>query len=149
MLSVKELNKIYDNGGFFDVIKAVKRELEYGMVIHTYKSIYCIHTGGWSEDEQLLSNLTDMASLFRYNHFIGYVRGGAYYFDYNMNDNEYRYRIIPHLNAIDAIKENSIDILDILVTGKLICSDKTKEDLQLYVNKVSYIDKRRKDSERI
>lgn len=124
MLSVKELNKMYDNGGFFDVIKAVKRELGYGTVTIPYQLVYCITTSGWSEDEQLLANLTDKASLFGHNHFVGHVRGGAYYFDYNMKDAEYSYMII-HSNAIDEIKANSFDILDILAIGKLIRFDKT------------------------
>ena len=126
MLSVKELNKIYDNGGFYDVIEAVKHELEYGTVTNPYQLVYCINTGGWSEDEQLLSNLTHMASLFRYNHFVGHVRGEVYYFDYNMKYAEYSYMIIPY--SIDEIKANSFDILDILVTGTLIRLNKTEED---------------------
>ena len=76
-----ELNKIYDEKGFQGIIRFVKDELEYGNVTEK-NGLYCITTGGWSEDEFLLHSLISSVSKFHY-HYKGYIVGGAFYFSEN------------------------------------------------------------------
>ena len=72
------LNKIYDKKGFQGIIEYVKDELEYGDVTIKH-GVYCITTGGWSEDEFLIHSLISPVSKFHY-HYCGYLVGGAFYF---------------------------------------------------------------------
>lgn len=77
------LNKIYDEKGFQGIIRFVKDELEYGKVTEK-NGLYCITTGGWSEDEFLVHSLISPVSKFHY-HYKGYIVGGAFYFSENKN----------------------------------------------------------------
>lgn len=73
-----KLNKIYDKEGFQGIINFVQEELKYGKV--TIKNgLYCITTGGWSDDEFLIHSLISPVSKFHY-HYVGYIIGGAFYF---------------------------------------------------------------------
>lgn len=72
------LNKIYDKNGFQGVIDFVKGELKYGSVSFR-NGLYCITTGGWSDDEFLVDALISLACRFRY-HYCGYIVGGAFFF---------------------------------------------------------------------
>ena len=76
-----ELNKIYDKEGFQGIIEYIMGELTYGNVSFR-NGLYCITTGGWSEDEFLLDSLISPVSKMRY-HYCGHVVGGAFYFSEN------------------------------------------------------------------
>ncbi len=83
------INSIYNEYGFRGVINYIERWLEYGELTETQEGLYRITTGGWLEDEWLVGGLTHMRSLFGNNHYVGYLRGGAYYFAENMEDNDF------------------------------------------------------------
>lgn len=72
------LNKIYDKKGFHGIIELVKSELEYGNVSFR-NGLYCITTGGWSDDEALVHALISPVCRFHY-HYCGYIVGGAFFF---------------------------------------------------------------------
>ena len=72
------LNKIYDKKGFHGIIELVKGELEYGNVSFR-NGLYCITTGGWSDDESLVHALISPVCRFHY-HYCGYIVGGAFFF---------------------------------------------------------------------
>ena len=72
------LNKIYDKKGFQGIIELVKGELEYGNVSFR-NGLYCITTGGWSDDESLVHALISPVCRFHY-HYCGYIVGGAFFF---------------------------------------------------------------------
>lgn len=74
----KYLNKIYDKKGFHSIIELVKSELEYGNVSFR-NGLYCITTGGWSDDESLVHALISPVCRFHY-HYCGYIVGGAFFF---------------------------------------------------------------------
>lgn len=73
-------NQIYETKGFDGVIESVEIRLRYGMVQEKENGLFCITTGGWYDDEQLLYSLTHVFSRFGNAHFVGELRGGAYYF---------------------------------------------------------------------
>ena len=79
-----ELNKIYDKKGFQGIIETVKNNLEYGNVTEK-NGLYCITTGGWSEDEHIIHSLISPVSKFHY-HYCGYIVGGAFFFCENKDD---------------------------------------------------------------
>lgn len=72
------INTIYDTEGFKGVIEEVQHRLVYGTVRKT-NGLYCISTGGWSDDEELLDVLTSPMVKFHYHH-VGYLVGGHFYF---------------------------------------------------------------------
>ena len=97
MLSVEKINKIYEESGFDGVIGAVVDKLEYGSVrYYPEDEIFCIITRGWSNDESIIYNLVDLVSVFGQKHYVGYIRGGAYYF---AKDSGCHYRIVPNSEA--------------------------------------------------
>ena len=73
-------NDIYDKYGFKGVIEEVSEMLAYGGVTKKDKGLYCISTAGFSEDEEICRSLTYILSKFGNKHYVGYLRGGAYYF---------------------------------------------------------------------
>ena len=94
MLSVEKINKIYEESGFDGVIGAVADRLECGFVrYYAEDEIFCIITRGWSNDESVIYNLLDPVSIFGQNHYVGYIRGGAYYV---AQDSRCHYRIVPN-----------------------------------------------------
>ena len=72
------INTVYETEGFKGVIEEVQSRLVYGTVIKT-NGLYCISTGGWSDDEALLDALISPMTRFHY-HYVGYLVGGHFYF---------------------------------------------------------------------
>ena len=90
---IKYLNTVYDETGFDGVIDEVKSRLVYGSV-SIKNDLHCITTGGWSDDEMLLHTLSSPLTKF-HKHYVGYVRGGAFYFDKtHYNDWDYTHDIV-------------------------------------------------------
>ena len=58
------LNKLYKKEGFQGVITDISDRLEYGNVTVHDDGLYCVTTGGWSDDEHLLHCLTHILSQF-------------------------------------------------------------------------------------
>ena len=77
---VKYLNSIYSEQGFIGLINSVENLLTYGKVTNKGDGIYCITTAGYSDDEELCRNLISITSDFGRYHYIGYLRGGVFYF---------------------------------------------------------------------
>lgn len=75
-------NHIYEENGFEGVLRHVDRLLKFGSVdcVDEETELYRITTMGWSDDEYVLDELNHFLSLFRSNHYVGYVVGGAYYY---------------------------------------------------------------------
>lgn len=78
-IEAKHLNNIYKKFGFDGVIKEVRQRLVYGTVTEM-DNLIRISTGGWSDDEALLDVLISSLTQFHY-HYVGYIVGGAFYFD--------------------------------------------------------------------
>ena len=90
---VNILNTLYTKYGFKAVLNEVESRLVYGR-IRKQDGLYEITTGGWSEDELLVHALINPASKFHY-HYIGYLVGGAFYFDEDRSiESHRRIRII-------------------------------------------------------
>lgn len=86
MTDTDTINEIYEQSGFDGVISFVEGELELGEITETDNKMYCITTAGWSEDEFLVYALIDLTSIFGTKHYVGYIRGGAYYFCEEIDD---------------------------------------------------------------
>lgn len=80
---VKKYNAIYDELGFDGIIEEMEHTLVYGSVTELYNDMYCISTGGWSDDEERLHNLICFASMFGHIHYVGVLCGGHFYFSRN------------------------------------------------------------------
>ena len=99
MCLVDKFNDIYDKSGFNGVIEylednlqfgGVERktdDLQFGGVERKTDDLIMITTGGFSEDEDLIHSLLHMTCTFGRKHYVGYLRGGAYYF--SRYDKEY------------------------------------------------------------
>lgn len=93
-------NHTYEYDGFEGVLYELEDKLEYGKIIEKENGIWCITTGGWQHDEEMIESLLDLTSLFGHYHYLGYVRGGAYYFAekaYELN-----YEIVPYLSDAES-----------------------------------------------
>jgi hypothetical protein len=77
---IKLYNKIYIEKGYHGIIRALKRDLEFGDINFPSDNLLKVTTGGWSDDEDVLSSLTSFNSMFGYNHYVGKLRGGVFYF---------------------------------------------------------------------
>ena len=86
---IRHYNKIYKEIGFEGVIDDLHYKLHLGRVIEKGKGLYCIITCGWSDDEEIVDALTHVYSLFACKHYVGYLRGGAYYFAEDMDNNDF------------------------------------------------------------
>lgn len=75
---IEIINTVYHIEGFKGVIEEVQDRLVYGTVKKT-NGLYCISTGGWSDDEALLDALISPMTRFHY-HYVGYLVGGHFYF---------------------------------------------------------------------
>ena len=95
---VEYYNQIYATHGFQGVIQAVENELHIGRVIRKPNQIVCITTGGWSEDEEIIDTIIDILSKFGQFHYIGNIRGGAYYFAEHMECTEGTFEIVEALS---------------------------------------------------
>lgn len=77
----EHFNNIYTNGGgFYGVLEEIEDKLHIGRVTKKGNGLYQITTGGWSDDEELLYSLMSFLSRFGRNHYVGKLRGGAFYF---------------------------------------------------------------------
>lgn len=100
-IQVDIINTIYTKYGFQAVLNEVESRLTYGKLRKQDDGLYEITTGGWSEDEQLVHALINPASKFHY-HYIGYLRGGAFYFDEDKTiESHRRIRIIKEKEEAD------------------------------------------------
>ena len=84
---IEVFNTIYDKYGFDGVLEEIKGRLLYGTVTKKDDDLYRISTGGWSDDEEILHSLTSLPSKFGYFHYVGVLRGGAYYFSEKNHNN--------------------------------------------------------------
>lgn len=100
-IQVDIINMIYTKYGFHAVLNEVESRLTYGKLRKHDDGLYEITTGGWSEDEQLVHALINPASKFHY-HYIGYLMGGAFYFDEDKTiESHRRIRIIKEKEEAD------------------------------------------------
>lgn len=83
---IHHFNATYEEDGFCGVLKEVKDMLRYGNVTKIEDGLYRVSTGGWSDDEDILHNLTHILSVFGHRHYVGYLRGGAFYFSEKEHD---------------------------------------------------------------
>ena len=79
-VQIQEFNSLYKKGGFDAVIEHCKYALKYDGVKEEKDGIVCMVTSGWSENEWLIYNLNHFMSEFGRNHYIGSLRGGAFYY---------------------------------------------------------------------
>lgn len=77
---IYSFNETYKEKGFKGIIDKMEDLLQYGEITQEQEQLWRITTGGFSEDEQLLHQLVCILSDFSRNHYVGYLRGGAYYF---------------------------------------------------------------------
>ena len=95
------INTIYTKYGFQAVLNEVESRLTYGKIRKQDDGLYEITTGGWSEDEHLVHALINPASRSHY-HYIGYLTGGAFYFDKDKSiDSHRRIKIIKEKAEAD------------------------------------------------
>lgn len=88
---VNFLNRIYDEKGFQGIVNILESETrQYGsMKVHP-NGLYEFTTGGWSENEWLLSMCNHIVCKF-HRHYVGWLRGGSWWFAENTDD--YRFNI--------------------------------------------------------
>lgn len=77
---VKVFNSTYEETGYEGVVNLVGSMLDYGKVELLHNDCVMIVTAGWSEDELIVEALMHPASIFWNKHYVGFLRGGAYYF---------------------------------------------------------------------
>ena len=77
---VDEFNQQYSLHGFHGVLSLVEDMLEYGRVKKMDDCLWRITTAGYSDDEEICQNLRHILCRFGYLHYVGSLRGGAYYF---------------------------------------------------------------------
>ena len=87
MVIVDKINEIYNVNGFDGVVEYLEDNLQYGDVERKTDDLIMITTGGWSDDEDLIHSLIYITCKFGKKHYVGYLRGGAYYF--SRYDKEY------------------------------------------------------------
>ena len=79
LLYIELINTFYKKYGFQGVLEEISDRLTYGKVTEKEQGLYCITTGGWSDDEFLVECLLNPVSKM-YHHYVGYIIGGAFYF---------------------------------------------------------------------
>ena len=77
---IEIFNTVYEKYGFDGVIEEITDRLKYGTVKKTDTGLYRISTAGYSDDEIVLASLTFFTCIFGYKHYVGFLRGGHYYF---------------------------------------------------------------------
>lgn len=97
---IKLYNKIYIEKGYHGIIRALKRDLEFGDINFPSDNLLQVTTGGWIDDEDVLSSLTSFNSMFGYNHYVGKLRGGVFYFAEQMESTS-AFEIIKKLPDIE------------------------------------------------
>ena len=55
---IKFYNRVYQEKGYHVIIRALKRDLEFGEINFPSDNLLQVTTGGWSDDEDALSSLT-------------------------------------------------------------------------------------------
>lgn len=90
-------NKIYQERGFQGVIRQVELDLHIGRIQWKPNGIVKISTGGGSDDEEILLSLTSFLSRFGHNHYVGELRGGAFYFAEHLECSTGAFEIIEKL----------------------------------------------------
>ena len=77
---IEAINTIYEEKGFDGVIEYSRQKLyDYG-VVKEKNGLVMMATGGWSDNEDYLYCLNHLLSNFGRNHYVGYLRGGAFYY---------------------------------------------------------------------
>ena len=77
---IEAINIIYEEKGFDGVIEYSRQKLyDYG-VVKEKNGLVMMATGGWSDNEDYLHCLNHLLSNFGRNHYVGYLRGGAFYY---------------------------------------------------------------------
>lgn len=77
---IEAINIIYEEKGFDGVIGYSRQKLyDYGAVKEKNGLVMMV-TGGWSDNEDYLYCLNHLLSNFGRNHYVGYLRGGAFYY---------------------------------------------------------------------
>lgn len=90
-------NRVYQEKGYHGIIRALKRDLEFGDINFPSGNLLQVTTGGWSDDEEILLSLTSFLSRFGYNHYVGKLRGGAFYFAEHLECSTGAFEIIEKL----------------------------------------------------
>lgn len=77
---IEVINIIYKEKGFDGVIEYSRQKLyDYG-VVKEKNGLVMMATGSWSDNEDYLYCLNHLLSNFGRNHYVGYLRGGAFYY---------------------------------------------------------------------
>lgn len=77
---IEVINIIYKEKGFDGVIEYSRQKLyDYG-VVKEKNGLVMMATGGWSDNEDYLYCLNHLLSNFGRNHYVGYLRWGAFYY---------------------------------------------------------------------
>lgn len=77
---IEAINIIYEEKGFDGVIEYSRQKLYNYGTIKEKNSLVMMATGGWSDNEDYLYCLNHLLSNFGRNHYVGYLRGGAFYY---------------------------------------------------------------------
>lgn len=94
---VKHYNKVYQEKGYHGVIRRLKDDLEYGDISFPSDNILRVTTAGWSDDEEILDSFTYFTSRFGHFHYIGKIRGGAFYFAEHLECSNGAFEIVERL----------------------------------------------------
>ena len=77
---IEAINIIYEEKGFDGVIEYSRQKLYNYGAIKEKNGLVMMATGGWSDNEDYLYCLNHLLSNFGRNHYVGYLRGGAFYY---------------------------------------------------------------------
>ena len=83
---VDSLNNLYKNHGFEGVINYAKVRLQNYGGVKEENDLICMYTGGWSDNEFFIHCLNFLTSIFANKHYVGYLRGGAFYYSPEPHD---------------------------------------------------------------
>lgn len=83
---VDSLNNLYKNHGFDGVVNYAKVKLENYGGVKEENDLICMYTGGWSDNEFFIRCLNFLTSMFANKHYVGYLRGGAFYYSPEPHD---------------------------------------------------------------
>lgn len=77
---IEAINIIYEEKGFDGVIEYSRQKLYDCGVVKEKNGLVMMATGGWIDNEEYLYCLNHWLSNFGRNHYVGYLRGGAFYY---------------------------------------------------------------------
>lgn len=94
---IYKFNQIYRTAKYpyIAVLEEVEEMLTYGQVIKKEDGLYCVTTAGYSEDEAICHALVHILCRFGYYHYVGYLRGEAFYFSESKHDSVEINRFTP------------------------------------------------------